>query len=159
MSKKIKNSKIPKVSVIIPVYNTERYLHECLDSVINQTMKEIEIICINDGSTDNSLKILKEYALQDKRIHVINRKTNCGAPGLIKNIGIEHATGEYIGFLDSDDWIDNNYFKELYNIATYNAADIASCTKMIRFNSEQEWSTIYDCNGLNLLTNIYEKKH
>ena len=158
MSKKIKNSKIPKVSVIIPVYNTAKYLHECLDSIINKTMKEIEIICINDGSTDNSLNILKEYAQQDKRIHIINRKTNCGAPGLIKNIGIEHATGEYIGFLDSDDWIDNNYFKELYNIAMHNAADVASCTKMIRFNSEQEWCTIYDCNRLNLLTNIYEKK-
>ena len=90
---------MPKVSIIIPIYNTEKYLVECLDSVVNQTLKDIEIICIDDGSTDNSLAILKEYASKDDRIIVIN-KPNEGI-GLTRNRGLCTATGEYVGFLDS----------------------------------------------------------
>ncbi len=92
---------MPKVSIIVPVYNVEKYLSTCLDSLINQTLKDIEIICINDGSTDNSLNILNEYAQKDTRIIVIN-KENSG-PGSCRNLGIEKATGEYIQFVDSDD--------------------------------------------------------
>ena len=94
----------PTVSVIIPVYNVEQYLSKCLDSVINQTFKNIEIICINDGSTDNSLKILNEYAMADKRIIVINQE-NSGVYAA-RNKGLQIANGKYISFVDSDDWIE-----------------------------------------------------
>ena len=112
-----------KVSLIIPVYNVEKYLSKCLDSLVNQTLRDIEIICINDGSTDNSLKILEEYSKNDSRIIVIN-KENSG-PSVARNSGMEIATGEYIGFVDSDDWIDLDYFEKLYNSAVENSADIA----------------------------------
>ena len=95
------NLKAPKISVIIPVYNMEKYLNECLDSVISQTLKDIEIICINDGSIDNSLKILKEYEKKDKRIKIINQE-NSGV-AIARNHGIDISKGEFIAFLDSDD--------------------------------------------------------
>lgn len=103
----------PKVSVIIPVYNTEKYLRECLDSVINQTLKEIEIICVDDGSTDNSLEILKEYAAKDNRITVLAQE-NLYA-GVARNAGMMVASGEYYHFLDSDDWVENDIYKIILN--------------------------------------------
>ena len=103
---------IPKVSVIIPVYNAETYLKETLDSVVNQTLKEIEIICIDDASKDSSLDILKEYAKNDKRFTVL-RQNNLHA-GVARNAGIAVAKGKYVHFLDSDDWIDANTYAELY---------------------------------------------
>ena len=116
------------VSIIVPVYNTEKYLKKCMDSLVNQSLKNIEIICINDASTDGSLKILKSYAKNDQRIHIINNTKNLGAPGAVKNIGLKVARGEYIGFVDSDDYVDINYFEELYNKAKSNDAEIASCS-------------------------------
>lgn len=103
-----------KVSVIIPVYNTAPYLERCLDSAINQTLKDIEIICVNDGSTDNSLEILQKYAQKDKRIKVVNFKENKGVSAA-RNKGINLAKGEFIGFLDSDDFIDPGWYENLYN--------------------------------------------
>lgn len=91
----------PKVSVVMPVYNVEPYLRQCLDSVINQTLKEIEIICVDDGSTDASLEILKEYAAKDNRITVITQK-NAGS-GKARNNAIDNSNGEFIAFMDSDD--------------------------------------------------------
>ena len=88
---------MPKVSVIIPVYNVEKYLRECLDSVINQTLSDIEIICINDGSTDNSLEILKEYAENDSRIKIITQENQ--GQGVARNNAIEAAQGEYLVFV------------------------------------------------------------
>lgn len=95
-----------KISIIIPVYNVEKYLSKCLDSVINQTYKDIEIICINDGSTDNSFGILEDYAQKDIRIKIINKKNE--GVSIARNIGINQSNGEYIIFLDSDDWIESN---------------------------------------------------
>jgi len=112
----------PKISVIIPVYNVEEYLEECLKSVINQTLKEIEIICINDGSTDNTLKILKEYSQEDQRIKIID-KQNEGI-SIARNLGINQAKGEYCCFLDSDDWYDITFCKKLYNKAKETNSDI-----------------------------------
>jgi len=106
---------MPKISIIIPIYNTSKYLHEALESVINQTLKDIEIICINDGSTDNSLDIIKEYAEKDKRIIIIN-KDNKGY-GHSMNVGIKIATGEYLGILESDDYLSLAMYENLYNIA------------------------------------------
>ena len=106
---------LPKVSIIIPVYNPGEYFTRCLDSVVNQSLKEIEIICINDGSTDGSMDVLMSYSENDNRFKVFHQK-NSGA-GAARNKGIDVAQGEYIVFLDSDDWIENDMCEKLYNHA------------------------------------------
>lgn len=100
----------PKISVIIPVYGVEKYIRQCLDSVINQTYKNLEIIIVNDGTKDNSMKIVEEY-LDDERIKVINKEN--GGLSSARNRGMEEATGEYISFVDSDDWLDLKMYEEL----------------------------------------------
>ena len=105
-----------KISIIIPVYNTENYLSECLDSVINQTLNEIEVICINDASTDSSLDILDDYSKYSDKIKIINCSENKGQ-GNARNIGITQAKGKYILFLDSDDWLELNACEELFKMA------------------------------------------
>lgn len=112
-----------KISVIVPIYNAEKSLSTCLDSLINQTMSDIEVICVNDASTDNSLSILRNYASRDSRIKIFDRQHEGVA--IARNIGIQNAIGEYIGFVDSDDYIDLNYFETLYETAINNNADIA----------------------------------
>ena len=114
-----------KVSVIVPVYNVEKYLCECMDSIINQTLDDIEIICVNDGSTDNSLEILEEYAQKDSRVKVITIE-NSGL-SIARNYGIQHAQGEYIGFVDSDDYIDSTMYEKLYISCVQNNLDLAIC--------------------------------
>jgi len=116
-----------KVSVIIPIYNAYDYLRPALDSVIYQTLREIEIICIDDGSTDRSLEILKEYQKNDDRVRIVT-EANAG-PGLARNNGIGRARGEYIAFLDADDFYEPNFLELLYERATKDTLDIviASC--------------------------------
>lgn len=114
---------MPKISIVVPIYNVEEYLTKCIDSLINQTLYDIEIICINDGSTDNALQILEEYKKKDSRIIVINQE-NYGQ-SIARNRGIECAKGEYLGFVDPDDWVDLDYFEKLYNAATRTGSDIA----------------------------------
>lgn len=111
-----------KVSVILPVYNVEQYLRECLDSIINQSLKEIEIICINDGSTDDSLEILNEYAAKDKRFVVLSQENQ--GQGVARNKGVELAKGEYIQFIDPDDWIELNMLETLYDFAKDNHSQV-----------------------------------
>ncbi|MBO5566082.1 MAG: glycosyltransferase [Succinivibrio sp.] len=111
-----------KVSIVIPIYNVENYLRNCLDSVIAQTLKDIEIICVNDGSTDNSLAILKEYSEITPRIVIVDRK-NSGY-GSAVNAGIDKATGEYIGIVESDDIILPEMYEYLYTIAKQNNLDL-----------------------------------
>lgn len=106
---------MPKISVIIPVYNTAKYLMECLDSVIAQTLEDLEIICVNDGSTDLSLEILKEFARKDSRIKLINQ--NNRGVSAARNAGLKIATGKYVGFVDSDDTVDAEFFKKLFTAA------------------------------------------
>lgn len=105
----------PKVSVIIPVYNAEKYLRECLDSVVNQTLKEIEIICVDDGSTDGSLTILREYRKKDKRVKVLTQ-ANEGVSAA-RNRGLLSACGEFVAFLDSDDYIEISAYEISYKEA------------------------------------------
>ena len=141
-----------KVSVIIPIYNVEKYLKECLDSVINQTLKEIEIICIDDGSTDNSGKILDEYALKDDRIKVIHKEN--GGYGKAMNIGIDNATGKYLGIVEPDDYIKSNMYEILYNKAIETEVDFIKSDfyrfvhkngkKMLFYNKLDESGTYYD---------------
>ena len=138
----IKKFYIPNVSVIIPIYNAEEYLQECLDSVINQTLKEIEIICVDDGSTDNSLKILKEYTSKDKRITVLTQPNQ--KQGTARNNALKIAKGEYIQFLDSDDWLRKDTLECLYTIAKTNQLD------MLLFSG---WNV--DCDTKKLIENKY----
>jgi len=113
------------VSVLVPCYNVEKYLTTCLLSLVNQTLENIEIICVNDGSTDNTLRILNEFKEKDKRISVINKK-NTGY-GDSMNQALEIAKGEYIGIVESDDFCDVTMFEKLYAIAKKNCAEIARC--------------------------------
>lgn len=119
------------VSVIIPVYNVEQYLPKCLDSVIGQTYRELEIICVNDCSPDNSAEILQQYALKDVRIKIINREKN-GGLSAARNTGMSAATGEYIYFIDSDDWIDEDYLEKMVNAIEKVNTDIVLNTNIIR---------------------------
>lgn len=111
-----------KLSVIVPVYNTSKYLYECLESICSQTFQDIEIICINDGSTDDSLDILKEFQQKDFRIIIIDQK-NQGVSAS-RNAGLEIATGEYVGFVDSDDHIATDYFQQLITAAEHHNAEV-----------------------------------
>ena len=112
----------PFISVIVPVYNSEKYLSKTLDCIVAQTLKNIEIICVNDGSTDSSLEILQRYSEQDKRIKIINKEN--GGLSSARNKGIDTAVGQYIGFVDSDDIIPENYYQQLYENAINCNADI-----------------------------------
>lgn len=117
-----------KVSIIIPVFNTQYYIEKCLTSVVNQTLKDIEIIVIDDGSSDDSIKIAKEFQESDDRIKIITQEHK--KQGAARNNGIDNAQGEYIGFVDSDDWVDLDYFEKLYNSAAKFNCDIALATNV-----------------------------
>lgn len=108
---------MPLVTIIIPVYNTEKYLKKCLNSVVNQTYKNLEIILINDASSDNSLAILENYAKKYKNVKLVNNPVNLGV-SISRNIGLDFANGDYIYFLDSDDFIRNDAIEKLVNLAT-----------------------------------------
>lgn len=116
------NNEKVDVSILVPICNVEKYLEKCLESLINQTMKDIEIICIDDGSTDRSSEIIDEYAKKDRRVKAIH-KENSGY-GDSMNLGLEHAKGKYIGILESDDFAELDMFERLYSIATIHNADI-----------------------------------
>lgn len=119
----------PKVSIIVPVYNSEAFLRKCMDSVVNQTLKDIEIICVNDGSTDNSADILDEYAQKDNRIVIITKPN--GGLSSARNSAIEIIKGEYVGFCDSDDTVDLDFYEKLYEAAKRTNSDIA-CASIYR---------------------------
>ena len=128
-----------KVSIIVPVYNMKKYLRECLDSLVNQTLKDIEIICINDGSTDNSLEILNECAKKDNRIIVINKENE--GQGIARNLGISKAQGEFVGFVDPDDWVELDMYEKMYNQAKQLDSEIVICDH-IRYREFEQKSYI-----------------
>lgn len=115
----------PLVSIIVPVYNVEKYLSRCINSIINQTLKNIEIILVNDGSTDNCGKIIDEYAKQDERIVAIHKEN--GGQSSARNRGLEIAKGKYVGFIDSDDWIELDMYKNMYHRIENTNSDICVC--------------------------------
>lgn len=125
-----------KVSIVIPIYNVERYLRQCLDSVVNQTLKEIEIICVDDGSTDSSPEIIAEYASKDPRIKVIT-KPNSGY-GNSMNRGFDAACGEYIGIVESDDYAELNMFECLYKVASENKLDVVKSSYYFYYSQPKE---------------------
>jgi glycosyltransferase involved in cell wall biosynthesis len=139
----------PSVSILVPICNVEKYLAQCLDSLVNQTLREIEIICINDGSTDNSLSIIKEFAAKDKRIVIID-KPNSGY-GDSMNQGLSIAKGEYIGIVESDDFADATMFEKLYNLTNNGSVDI------VRSNYYRYWDTKGDAESFEVEIRQYEK--
>jgi len=136
-----------KLSILVPIYNVEQYLPDCLDSLCAQTLKNIEIICINDGSTDASSAILDEYAKNNSNIVVINKK-NSGY-GDSMNRGLEAATGEYIGIVESDDYIDANGFEKLYELAKKTDADIVKANYYYHFDDKDEIHEVVKNQKLN----------
>lgn len=137
----------PKVSIIIPVYGVEKYLRQCLDSVINQTLQDIEIILIDDGGKDNCPQIIDEYAAKDNRIKAIHKPN--GGYGHSCNRGLTEATGEYIGIVEPDDYIDKNMYKALYNLAITDDADIV----------KSSFCKNYDCEERKEIVKVYWNKH
>ncbi len=137
------------ISVIIPVYNVEKYLGRCLESVLNQTYKNLEIILVDDGSKDNSGKICDEFALKDKRIKVIHKEN--GGLSSARNAGLKIAKGEFIGFVDSDDWIDYEMYEVLYKLMIEKKTDI-SCGNIVRTTKE------FECNNKRkVIEQVYSK--
>lgn len=116
-----------KISVIVPVYNGEKYIGKCLENLINQTLDDIEIILVNDSSKDKTYDIIKKYVTKYKNIKLINKKNNEGV-GAARNDGIKIASGEYIGFVDSDDIVDTNMYSDMYNLAKNNNSDVVMCS-------------------------------
>ena len=125
-----------KVSIIVAVYNASNYLDKCLTSILKQSLKEIEIICIDDGSTDSSLEILQKYSKKDERFKVISQ-SNMGASAA-RNRGLEKAKGEYFIVIDSDDWIEEEYLEKMYERAKENELDIVICDMKFKFNDSKK---------------------
>ena len=128
--------KNPKISIIVPIYGVEKYLRECLNSILAQTLKDIEIILIDDGSKDTCPQIIDEYALKDKRIKVIHKEN--GGYGKAMNVGIEHATGEYIGIVEPDDYIATEMYEDLYAIAEKYNSDIVKSAFYNNFQAKEK---------------------
>ena len=128
---------LPSISIIVPIYNAEKYIHRCLDSILAQTYKNFELILINDGSIDNRGKICDEYSQRDNRIKVIHK--NNGGVASARQCGIENAKGEYTIHIDPDDWVESNMLEELYNKAIKEKADVVICD----FYVEEKDKTTY----------------
>lgn len=126
-----------KVSIIIPVYNVEKYIAKCLDSLVNQTLSDIEIIVVNDGSPDNSDKIIKEYVKKYPKLIKYYTKEN-GGQGSARNLGYSKSTGEYIGYIDSDDYVDITMFEKMYNKAKKEDLDIVICGNYIVYEDSDK---------------------
>lgn len=126
----------PKVSVVIPCYNVEKYLRQCLDSVVNQTLKELEIICVNDGSKDSTLSIIQEYADTDARIRIIDKPN--GGYGESMNRGFDAATGEYLGIIESDDYAELDMFEKLYACAKQHELDVVKSGFFYYYSKPEE---------------------
>ena len=126
----------PQVSIIVPAYNVENYIERCLNSLVNQTFKDIEIITINDGSTDKSLELINKYVKEDIRVSVID----LGDEGVsyCRNLGVEKANGKYIMFVDSDDWIDSNMIEAMYKKAEENKLDLVMCSYIREFKDHSK---------------------
>ena len=134
-----------KLSIIVPVYNTGKYLRTCLDSLVGQTLDDYEIILVNDGSTDDSQAIIDEY--REKHDNISSILLDNGGQGRARNFALEMVRGDYIGFTDSDDWTDVTMFQKLYDAATQADADVAVC------------DYVRDGNGVQVYENAYIKDH
>ena len=136
---------MPKLSIIVPVYKVEQYIHKCVDSILNQSFTDFELILVDDGSPDNCGKICDEYAAKDKRVRVIHKEN--GGVSQARNLGIDEAKGEYISFIDPDDWVDLDMYEKLFSFVDQNELDVAcfevyevkgsKCSASFRFNEDK----------------------
>lgn len=124
----------PKISIIVPVYKVEQYIHKCIDSILKQTFKDFELILVDDGSPDSCGEICDGYAIQDSRIKVIHKEN--GGLSSARNAGLDIARGDYIGFVDSDDWIEIDMYELLYGMCVEQDCDIAICSSEIHYNDK-----------------------
>ena len=124
-----KTKALPLISIIVPVYNVKDYVEKCLDSICGQSYTNLEIVVVDDGSTDGSGELCDAYALKDQRVKVIHRD-NRGV-STVRNEGLDIAQGEYIGFVDGDDWVDGDMYEFLYELLIVNEADISVCSHYI----------------------------
>ncbi len=143
----------PKISIIVPVYNVEAYLDKCLNSLVNQTLKEIEIIVVNDGSKDNSELIIKKYKQKDKRIIYLKKEN--GGLSSARNYGYGKASGEYIGYVDSDDYVSNDMFEKMYNLAKQDNSDIVMCD----FYKKYDNNTLIPISSMTIYTDDMKKNY
>ena len=137
---------MPKVTVIVPIYNVEKYLARCIDSLVNQTLNEIEIVLVNDGTKDSSGKIAMQYAKQYKEKIIYLEKENGGLSDA-RNYGLAYAKGEYIAFLDSDDYIEKNAYEEMYNKAIEENADYVECDFIWEYPNKKRKDKCYQYNN------------
>lgn len=151
---------MPKISVIVPVYNTEQYLHRCIDSILAQTFTDFELLLIDDGSKDSSGRICDEYALKDSRIRVFHKKN--GGVSSARNLGLDNAKGEWISFVDSDDWVENKYIEELFSngqfdfvACYYKAEDWDTWVSQPFDNCSYYGNNIHKCLNLNIKRMVY----
>lgn len=144
----------PKISVIVPVYNVRHYLPHCIDSILSQNFPNFELLLIDDGSKDDSGTICEEYATKDSRVHVFHKEN--GGVSSARNIGLENANGDWIIFIDSDDWISDSMFKNMYEKAISENADLVYCDLRMFFNDHTEILHIakYDTNKIKMLNNF-----
>ena len=136
---KLKRGSMPQISIIVPVYNAEKYLSQCLDSILNQTFKDFECICIDDGSTDTSLTILQKYANIDSRIKIINQE-NKGVSSA-RNIGIKNSLGQYLLFVDSDDWLTEDCLDKTFNKIKNTSADVVQFNYKFYYSKEEKYES------------------
>ena len=141
-----------KVSIIVPVYNVEEYLSECLDSLVNQTLRDIEIIVVNDGTKDNSQKIIDKYTKKYKNVKAYKKEN--GGLSSARNYGLKYANGEYIAFVDSDDWIETDMYEKMYNKAVENDFDMVVCG--LRYVYEDNYKN--KCVSSNIKNDIYTRR-
>lgn len=157
----MKKNNIPLISVLLPAYKVEKYIGHCIETVIGQTYKNIEIIIVDDCTLDDSGKIAEEYAKKDSRIKVIHHKKNMGLSAA-RNTGLENAHGEYITFVDSDDWVSEDYVEYLYKVITRTNADIAMVKSFFtsRFNEQIKEDKIYSITPEDMLCDLlYNRIH
>ncbi len=145
---------MPKVSVIVPTYNVSQYLDECMTSLINQTLEDMEFICVNDGSTDHSLEILQKYAAADQRVKIIDKPN--GGYGKAMNVGLDNCTGEYIGILEPDDYVKLDMYEKLYDLAVKNNLDIIKAD-FYRFVHDEDGKLVKNYNCLTGDTSLYSR--
>lgn len=158
---KKENNKKPLISVLLPAYNVEKYIAKCLETVINQTYKNIEIIIVDDCSPDSSGLIAEEFSKKDSRIKVIHHKENQGLSAA-RNTGIDNSNGEYITFIDSDDWVSKDYVEYLYKIITETESDIAMVKSFFtsRFTEQVKVDKIYSITPEDMLCDfLYNRIH
>ena len=126
---------MPEISIIIPVFNVEQYLKQCLDSIVSQDCSSIEVILIDDGSTDGSATLCKDYANTYNYIKFLHKEN--GGVSSARNMGLQHAKGEYVAFIDSDDYVTPDYLESLYKLLNHSQADVAQCGHYIVFSENR----------------------